>query len=423
MKKKLLLIIPLFLLATSSFSFGKYYCKDLCKQQAQELLAQWHWYLDRDNDWSACESSPRCSWYSSSYTQKSTVVNCSSNECKLWNTCHSKPGNSYCAWYWWDARLCNEWYYESWYSCIKKNEPTVEKTYQPTVSYQAITQVTPKYETYTPTTIDADLIEDVEVKINWLSYDAKKSMHQKIILILPSLDWRNQYILTELSNVLAREISQNPQDLSTILWDLFWDEETTNNDQIINQNVNNIEAEVVLNQEPIMDWWVYLVSSVIDWDTVKLRSNWEDYTVRLIWIDSTERWEDYYEDALDYLSNRIRWKEVVFNFDPTQAEKDRYERYLGYISLDWWDIWKEMIISWFAKEYTYNKPYKYQSIYISEEENAKATYRWIRENDNPSLPMNQPWNNCWSSDWWTSLQRDYCPDWDNSYSYYDCRCF
>lgn len=36
---------------------GRYYCKNLTKQQAQKLLSQGHTYLDRDGDGEACEGS------------------------------------------------------------------------------------------------------------------------------------------------------------------------------------------------------------------------------------------------------------------------------------------------------------------------------------------------------------------------------
>jgi hypothetical protein len=39
----------------SSGGGGRYYCKNLSKQEAQRLLSQGHTYLDRDGDGEACE--------------------------------------------------------------------------------------------------------------------------------------------------------------------------------------------------------------------------------------------------------------------------------------------------------------------------------------------------------------------------------
>jgi len=280
MLKKIIFILPIVILWFGVW-YWKYYCKDLCKERAQELLAQWHWYLDRDNDWSACESSPRCG---SSYTRTQTVnVSCSSNQCKLGSTCYSKPNNASCAWYWWNAWLCNDWYYESWNSCIKINEPQIEVKTPTPVVYQSITQNLPKKTIYIPTNKDAVLIADVVGKTNTLSLDSKKRIHNKLLLILPSLEWRTKYVLSEISAYLLWQIYNQWEDLTAILWNLFWDEQTTNSNQIISQNVNRVETAVQIQQEPIIDWWKYVVSSVIDWDTIKLQSNWENFTVRLIW--------------------------------------------------------------------------------------------------------------------------------------------
>lgn len=56
------------------------------------------------------------------------VISCLANQCKLWEVCYTKPSNAYCTWYWWNARACNDWYTESWWSCVKEYTAPIEKT-------------------------------------------------------------------------------------------------------------------------------------------------------------------------------------------------------------------------------------------------------------------------------------------------------
>lgn len=65
MKKIILLVLPLFFI---SYWYTRYYCNNLCREDAQTLRSQWHYYLDWDNDWEACERSPTCYNSNSSYS-------------------------------------------------------------------------------------------------------------------------------------------------------------------------------------------------------------------------------------------------------------------------------------------------------------------------------------------------------------------
>ncbi len=123
----------------------------------------------------------------------------------------------------------------------------------------------------------------------------------------------------------------------------------------------------------------FLVVDVVDGDTIKYQKWDEIITVRMIGIDTPERWEAWYSEASEYLSEKILWKEVSIEFDESQWMYDRYDRVLAYIFLEEENINWDMVNSWYAEEYTYNKAYKYQKEFQTYEENAIRFERGIWE--------------------------------------------
>ena len=129
----------------------------------------------------------------------------------------------------------------------------------------------------------------------------------------------------------------------------------------------------------------FLVSKVIDWDTVKLEnSNWDNLTIRLIWIDSPESYktrywyiECYWEEAKQYLKEVIEWKIVNLEYDESQWKTDKYWRVLGYINYSSENINWKMIKEWYAWEYTYNQKYNYSDIFKINQEQAKLNKKWL----------------------------------------------
>ena len=129
----------------------------------------------------------------------------------------------------------------------------------------------------------------------------------------------------------------------------------------------------------------YLVSKVIDWDTVKLENdNWDNLTIRLIWIDSPESYktrywyiECYWEEAKIYLKNLIEWRIINLEYDESQWKTDKYWRTLGYINYSSENINWKMIREWYAWEYTYNKKYNYSDIFKLNQEDAQLNNKWL----------------------------------------------
>jgi len=129
---------------------------------------------------------------------------------------------------------------------------------------------------------------------------------------------------------------------------------------------------------------IIIVTKVTDWDTIHFKKDWKDYVTRLIWIDAPENsttryWytEKLWDEAKKYLEKLILWKQIQIEYDSTQARTDKYWRHLIYIFYNWENINKKMIEEGLAKEYTYNKPYKYQKEFLEAQEQAKKLKKWI----------------------------------------------
>lgn len=125
-KTILFLLLSIYIAITPSVS-AKYYCNNLCREEAQSLLRQWHYYLDWDRDWEACERSPSCWWTSNIqsqwYYQPAQIkYSCPANS-------HEISG-SQCE--------CNIWYKlnTSGSVCIEDKDYTCNKKY-PWTSYRA----------------------------------------------------------------------------------------------------------------------------------------------------------------------------------------------------------------------------------------------------------------------------------------------
>lgn len=151
-------------------------------------------------------------------------------------------------------------------------------------------------------------------------------------------------------------------------------------DKDSNQQANISEA--VLDQEPNENLndpeEYYEVSRIIDGDTVILEKNGNEETVRLIGIDSPERGECFYEESKNKMEELISDKLIELENDPTQDERDIYNRLLGYLYSEEGEfINKKMVDEGYAREYTYKSPYMYQGEFLSSEGGAKRQAKGI----------------------------------------------
>lgn len=140
---------------------------------------------------------------------------------------------------------------------------------------------------------------------------------------------------------------------------------------------------------------------VIDGDTLSVSLNGKTETIRIIGIDTHETVDPrkpvqcfgqeasrhaklYFEDT-----DRKVWLEA----DPTQGDRDKYQRLLRYVFTDddTVDFGKVMILLGYASEYTYDLPYKYQTIYKQAEKEAREGKKGLWADDAcPITPTKTP---------------------------------
>ncbi len=124
----------------------------------------------------------------------------------------------------------------------------------------------------------------------------------------------------------------------------------------------------------------YRVVSVVDGDTIKVNINGTTETIRIIGINTPETVdprkpvECFGKEASNKAKELLTGKTVTLEIDPSQGERDKYNRSLRYVFLsDGTDYGKYMISSGYAYEYTYNTPYKYQSGYKAAQVQAQSS--------------------------------------------------
>lgn len=122
----------------------------------------------------------------------------------------------------------------------------------------------------------------------------------------------------------------------------------------------------------------YLVTEVVDGDTIKILSGGSTESVRLLWIDApevsllrTKKKGCRAEQSKQYLSNLILGKQIQVSLDPTQQKKDSYKRRLFYLYLDGELINQQMVAEGYAKEYTFKVPYTQRPNFLSAQTSAQ----------------------------------------------------
>jgi len=122
----------------------------------------------------------------------------------------------------------------------------------------------------------------------------------------------------------------------------------------------------------------YVVTDVVDGDTIKVENNSETFTVRLIGINTPETKdprkdvECFGKEASDRLTALLDGQTVQLVSDESQLDTDRYDRLLRYVILEvGTNVNYQMIQEGYAYEYTYSEPYKYQSDFKDAQAYAK----------------------------------------------------
>lgn len=121
------------------------------------------------------------------------------------------------------------------------------------------------------------------------------------------------------------------------------------------------------------------VVRVIDGDTIVVLMSGKEEKVRLIGINSPESVdprrpiECFGKEAKTYLSQLLTDKKVRLEADPSQQNRDKYDRLLRFVFLeDGTNINQKLIFDGYAYEYTYDTPYKYQSAFKRAQDDASG---------------------------------------------------
>lgn len=172
--------------------------------------------------------------------------------------------------------------------------------------------------------------------------------------------------------------------LIILLLGFSWFAEGRRSSNIPDSNIAGTQAEdpKILQQATLI--------KVVDGDTIVVSVNRENEVVRILGIDTPE-----VDDATKTVgclgkqatkmakSILINNKIVFLEADPTQGDRDKYQRLLRYV----WigdgkaDFGKLMIVSGYASEYTYNLSYKHQSEYKQVEQEARSAKKGLWADD------------------------------------------
>jgi len=126
------------------------------------------------------------------------------------------------------------------------------------------------------------------------------------------------------------------------------------------------------------------VIRVVDGDTIKVLIGNKEDTVRLIGIDTPETVDPrkpvqcFGIEASNKAKEVLTGKTVTLESDPTQGDRDKYQRLLRYVFLNDLNFNKFMISSGYAHEYTYrNNPYKYMEEFKVAEKEARQNKKGL----------------------------------------------
>ena len=155
-------------------------------------------------------------------------------------------------------------------------------------------------------------------------------------------------------------------------------QENTKKESVAISEQNTLEQEA--NNEDL-----FLVTQVVDGDTIKVKINDKIETLRLIGVDTPETVDPrkpvqcFGKKASNKTKELLNNQYVRLESDQLSGERDKYGRLLRYVFLQDGTNFNKLIISeGFAHEYTYNSiVYKYQSGFKEAEKEARENKRGL----------------------------------------------
>jgi micrococcal nuclease len=130
------------------------------------------------------------------------------------------------------------------------------------------------------------------------------------------------------------------------------------------------------NESPV---GTYVVTEVVDGDTIAVRMGEEDVKVRLLGLDTPETVDPrrevqcFGQEASAMAKSKLLGENVRLEDDKSQADKDKYGRLLRYVYLPDGTLFnKWLIANGYGFEYTYNSnPHRYQADFQAAEDLAR----------------------------------------------------
>jgi endonuclease YncB( thermonuclease family) len=129
---------------------------------------------------------------------------------------------------------------------------------------------------------------------------------------------------------------------------------------------------------------LYPVVKVVDGDTIDVEVNGKKQRIRLIGIDAPEVHnpdtpvECFGAEATQEAEAALKGARVRLEADSSQDDKDKYDRWLRFVWLEGGENFNlQMIEGGYAREYTYDKVYKYQTEFKAAEQEAKLNKRGL----------------------------------------------
>jgi micrococcal nuclease len=122
----------------------------------------------------------------------------------------------------------------------------------------------------------------------------------------------------------------------------------------------------------------YKIIQVVDGDTIRIEVDGVTESVRIIGMDTPEVVDPrkpvqcFGVEASNQAKKLLAGQTITLEIEESQGARDKYRRLLGYVIMpDGRDFGTIMISTGYAYEYTYNTPYKKQSIYRQAQAEAR----------------------------------------------------
>lgn len=167
----------------------------------------------------------------------------------------------------------------------------------------------------------------------------------------------------------------------------------------INQRLKTTSSPPVLGTQDSKTQ-TFQVTKVIDGDTIDVIDNGQETRVRLIGVNTPETSdprrpiECFGEEAKQFLTDTLTNQVVTIEADPTQSNRDQYDRLLRYVFVGDQNINLQLIKEGYGYEYTYDQPYQYQVQFkqaqIEAQKNAKGLWNPQTCNGQTKSPINTP---------------------------------